>query len=143
MIVGRYNDYFGDNTYDNTKTLPQFVWSPEINSNILYRFDTAGVKLGLFYKYTGKLPQYQLTANADGQSSVVLGNIAGFHTADFSASKNIGKYVVLNTGVKNIFNVKTLNNSIQNFGGVHSTGGDILRSYGTSFFLGLSFEWKK
>ncbi|MGN6491843.1 MAG: TonB-dependent receptor [Agriterribacter sp.] len=141
--IGRYNDYFGDNTYDNTKTLPQFVWSPEINSNILYRFDKAGVKLGLFYKYTGKLPQYQLTTNADGQSSVVLGNIAGFHTADFSASKNIGKYVVLNTGVKNIFNVKTLNNSIQNSGGVHSTGGDILRSYGTSFFLGLSFEWKK
>ncbi|MBX3256329.1 MAG: TonB-dependent receptor [Chitinophagaceae bacterium] len=141
--IGRYNDYFGDGTYDDNKTLPQFVWSPEINSNILYYIDKAGMKLGLFYKYTGKLPQYQLVTAGNGQQSVVLGTVAGFHTADFTASKNIGRYVILNTGVKNIFNVKRINNSIQDTGGVHSSGGDVLKSYGTSFFLGLAFSWNK
>ncbi|MBX3240156.1 MAG: TonB-dependent receptor [Chitinophagaceae bacterium] len=141
--IGRYNDYFEDATYDSNKSLPQFVWSPEVNSNILYQIDKAGVKLGLFYKYTGKMPQYQVVTTGNGQQSVVLGTVAGFHTADFTVSKSIRRYVTINTGAKNIFNVKRINNTIQDTGGAHSSGGDVLKSYGTSFFLGLAFNWNK
>lgn len=140
--IGRYNDYYGDASYDNDKSLARFVWSPEINSNITYRFTKPGIRLGLFYKYTGTLPQYQLVT-LNNQQTLVLGKIKGFHSADFTASKTLGKYITVNTGVKNIFNVTRITNSIQTTGGAHSTGGNQLKAYGTSWFLGLAFQLNK
>ncbi len=140
--IGRYNNYYGDASYDDNKSLAKFVWSPEVNSTITYRFAKPGIRLGLFYKYTGTLPQYQLVT-LNNQQTLVLGKVKGFHSADFTASKTLGKYITVSTGVKNIFNVTRVTNSIQSTGGAHSTGGNQLKAYGTSWFLGLAFQLNK
>jgi outer membrane receptor for ferrienterochelin and colicins len=138
--IGRYNEYASDTAYNKDKTLPEFVWSPEISGNILYSFTKAGLQLGLFYKYTGVLPLYQL-ATVNNREAVYLGKTAAFSWADFTATKTIGKYISLSAGVKNIFNVTRLSNTSPDVGAAHSTGGPVPMSYGRSGFLALQFNW--
>ena len=135
--IGRYNQFSADP--EQFGTLPEFVWSPEINANLLYRFSRIGASVNLFYKYSGKRPIYETT----DQVHVKLAETDGYHMADLTFSKNLGKYIHLLAGVKNLFNVTNLNNSSTDTGGAHSTGGSVPMSYGRSYFLGLNFQWSK
>ncbi|MCF2503315.1 TonB-dependent receptor [Dyadobacter sp. CY107] len=135
--IGRYNQFSADP--EQFGSLPEFVWSPEINANLLYKFSKIGASVNLFYKYSGKRPIYETT----DQVNVKLAETEGFHMADLTFSKNLGKYVNLLAGVKNLFDVTTLNNSSTDTGGAHSTGGSVPLSYGRSYFLGLNFQWSK
>lgn len=135
--IGRYNQFSADP--EQFGSLPEFVWSPEINANLLYKFSKIGASVNLFYKYSGKRPIYETT----DQVNVKLAETEGFYMADLTFSKNLGKYVNLLAGVKNLFDVTTLNNSSTDTGGAHSTGGSVPLSYGRSYFLGLNFQWSK
>ncbi|KQS34284.1 TonB-dependent receptor [Dyadobacter sp. Leaf189] len=135
--VGRYNQFSADPELYGE--LPQFEWSPEINANLLYTFTKIRAGINLFYKYTGKLPNYE---SAD-LISVNLAETAGYHMADITINKAFGKYVNLLGGVKNLLGVTTLNNTSTDTGNAHSTGGAVPMSYGRSWFLGLNFQWSK
>ncbi|MFT4153662.1 TonB-dependent receptor [Parafilimonas sp.] len=138
--IGRYNEYSTDTTYNKGDDLPEFTWSPEISSNIMYNFKKAGVQAGLFYKYTGKLPLYEL-ATINNEETIHLGKTAAYNWADFNVRKSLGKYATVSGGIKNIFNVTRLNNTSADVGSAHSTGGPVPMSYGRSCFLGLQFNW--
>ncbi|MCF2491549.1 TonB-dependent siderophore receptor [Dyadobacter sp. CY347] len=135
--IGRYNQFSADP--EQFGMLPEFVWSPEINANLLYRFSKIGASVNLFYKYSGKRPMYETT----DQVNVKLAETDGFHMADLTFSKNFGKYINLLAGVKNLFDVTTRNNTSTDTGGAHSTGGAVPLSYGRSYFLGLNIQWSK
>ncbi|HRE50653.1 MAG TPA: TonB-dependent receptor [Flavitalea sp.] len=140
--TGRYNRLKGDTVAEKTgNDLSTFLWSPEVNSNILYRFTKAGLTLGLAYKYTGKVPGYEL-ATVNGEDVLRRTKLEGFQLADFTAAKTIGKLLSLSGGVKNIFNVTRLQNTSESSGGGHSASGPVLKSYGRSYFLGLQFNWQ-
>ena len=140
LYVGRYNRYADDPAF-KANDLPGFTWSPEVNSNISYNFKKVGVTTGLFYKYTGKTPTYQLIV-VDNKETMQLTKTAAFHWADITASKTLGKLITVNAGVKNLFDVTRLQNNSSD-GGAHSTSGPILKAAGRSYFLGLSFQWNK
>ncbi|WP_229206091.1 TonB-dependent receptor plug domain-containing protein [Dyadobacter fermentans] len=133
--IGRYNE-FSDSDFGS---LPEFVWSAEINTNLLYTFKKAGASINLFYKYSGKRPVYQSVDLV----TVHLAETAGFHMADLTLSKTLGKTINLLGGVKNLFDVTNLRNTSIDTGGAHSTGGPVPMSFGRSYFLGLSFQWTK
>lgn len=133
--IGRYNDYREDDA-----TLPQFTWSPEVNSNISYAFSKLKGSLGLFYKFTGALPTYTLNTNTN---TIYLSKIASYHWADFTASKQLFHYFTLQAGIKNLFNVKRIGNTSQDVGGAHSTGGPVLTGFGRSYFAGIQFRFSK
>ena len=135
--IGRFNQFSG--SPEQFGNLPEFTWSPEINTNILYRFSKIGASVNVFYKYSGKRPVYETT----DQVNVNLAETDGFHMADVTISKGLGKYVNLLGGVKNLFNVTSLNNTSTDTGGAHSTGGSVPMSYGRSYFLGANFQWSK
>ncbi len=139
--IGRYNRLKGDTAADKENNLKSFLWSPEINSNVLYRFAKAGVSLGLFYKYTGTVPGYQLISEND-QQILQRTKLEGFHMTDFTATKTLGKYLNLSGGVKNIFDITRLQNTSVNTGSAHSSGGPVLKSYGRSYFLGILVNWQ-
>ena len=139
--IGRYNRYSDEEAYKD-ENLPAYVWTPEVNSNISYHWKKAGVQFGLFYKYTGKRPAYQL-AMVSGVEEPVLTEIAGFHLADFTINKNLFKYFTVGAGVKNIFDITSLANTSTTGGGAHSSGGPVPMSYGRSYFLSLAFQWNK
>ncbi|MEO5591543.1 MAG: TonB-dependent receptor [Chitinophagaceae bacterium] len=141
--IGRYNSLSADKTY-SSEDLPGFVWAPEINTNLIYTVSGIGTTFGLFYKFTGKRPAYQLAYNnSTSRDEVILTRISSFHWADLTLTKPLLKYLTITTGVKNIFDVTDLNNTASGSGGAHSIGEALPLSYGRSYFLGLAFQWKK
>jgi outer membrane receptor for ferrienterochelin and colicins len=138
--IGRYNQLSEDQQFKN-ENLPSFVWSPEINSNIIYTWEKIGTSLSLFYKFTGKQPGYQV-GSVNGQDVIQLSKVSDYSWADFTASKNIYKWFTVSAGVKNIFDVTTLSNTATG-GGAHTSGAAVPMSYGRSYFLGLAFQWSK
>ncbi|RYG04195.1 MAG: TonB-dependent receptor [Chitinophagaceae bacterium] len=141
LYVGRYNRYSDDPSY-KSQDLPGFMWSPELNLNLTYTIGKTGTNMGLFYKYTGKTPVYQL-AVINGQQDLSLAETADFHFADFTVAQKAGKYLIVNAGVKNIFNVTRLQNTATDSGGAHSTTGPILKAAGRSYFIGLAFQFAR
>ncbi|MCF0074545.1 TonB-dependent receptor [Dyadobacter sp. CY261] len=135
--IGRYNEF--SESPEDFGSLPKFVWSTEINANLLYSFKKAGASVNLFYKYSGKRPVYE---TAD-QVNVHLAETEDFHMADLTASKTLGKHLNLLGGIKNLFDVTNLQNTSTDTGGAHSTGGAVPMSFGRSYFLGLNFQFTK
>lgn len=137
--VGYYNQYKNDDVpvRGESKT---FAWSPEINSNIIYNLPHIGGAIGLFYKYTGELPTYRI----DDNDTLYLAKQGAFSNLDLTITKKIGKYLNLQAGVKNIFNVTTLNNTTIGSTQAHGVGGGpILQNYGRSWFVGILFQSPK
>lgn len=139
--IARYNRL--SESSDELGATPRFTWSPEINSNFLYTFSKAGASLNFFYKFTGKRPAYQTVTSSSGTVSARLAETSGFHMADLTIDKSLGKMVRLMGGVRNLFNVTNLSNSAQDTGSAHSSAGAVPMSYGRSYFLGLHVQWSK
>lgn len=136
--IGRYND-LSENDHLQT---PEFAWATEVNSNVTYVFPKISGSISLFYKYTGSLPSYQLSTE-NITSTAKLVKIGSFHTADLMLNKNLFKFLTINAGIKNLFDVTQLSNTSIANGGAHSTGGDVPYSYGRSYVLGLTYNWNK
>lgn len=134
--TGRYNEYA-----EEDKSLPDFKWSPEVNSMLSYTFSKIGLDVNLFYKLTGKLPYYQEVTNNNNQTEYRLVQTAAYHWADLSINKKIGSLVKLNAGVRNLFNISSVNNTAI-VSGAHSSAGAKPIGYGRSFFAGLLFNWQ-
>jgi len=134
--IGYYNQYQEDNTLKGDRT--KFAFSPEINANLTYKLTKLNANIGLFYKYTGKVPTYIQNSSND----IVLSQRNAFHWADLTASKQIFKLFTVQTGIKNLFNVTNLTSTAAS-GGTHSGGSTTNYTYGRSYFLGINFQWSK
>lgn len=134
--TGRYNDLS-----QQDKDLPEFKWAGEVNSVLAYNFPKLGLGLNLFYKFTGKLPYYQ-EAVVNNQTVIQLAETEGYHWADFTVNKKLLKVLTLNAGIRNLFNITSINSGAAT-GGAHSSGSVRPLSYGRSYFLGLAFNWQK
>ncbi|WP_207436063.1 TonB-dependent receptor [Sabulibacter ruber] len=135
--IGRYNQL-----QEGQTELPLFTWSPEVNSNLVFRFPRLGASFCFFYKYTGTLPYYEV-AVVGNRETIRLAETAGFHWADASVTKNITQYVTLSGGVKNLFNMTRIRNTALGAGTAHAAEGDRPIGYGRSFFVGLNVQWHK
>ena len=133
--TGFYNIYSQE---DNT--LPKLQWSAEVNSTVSYRFGKIGLDANLFYKFTGKRPQYVLTGTP---STVQLSEREGYHMADFTLNKKLFKYFAINAGIRNLFDVDRLSSTLAATGGAHTGGGLSNIANGRSYFAGLVFNWDK
>lgn len=133
--IGSYNEFSEDAELD--ESLPEFVWSPEINANFLYSFPKIGATLNLFYKYSGKKPAYAILDTTPITAS--LRKISGYSMADLTLTKTIGKYVSLIGGAKNLFDLTAIKNTTIGTG--HDASGPGFN--GRSYFLGLNIQWSK
>jgi outer membrane receptor for ferrienterochelin and colicins len=142
VYAGRYNRYATDPAFAK-EGLPAFVWSPEANANLLYTFSEQKINLGLFYKFTGSLPAYQTRINTTSQQTeVYLTKIASFHWADLSISKTFTPAIMIQAGIKNLFDVTRLQNTTAS-GATHGGGGPVLTGFGRSFFAGITYTFNK
>lgn len=135
--IGYYNAFADDKSRNGDHS--EFSWAPEINSNITYRIQKTGTQIGLFYKFNGALPSYVL--NTDGD--ILLSKMDAYHWADITLTQKVWKYLSVQAGAKNLFDVKRVQNTAATPGGAHSTSGPVLTGYGTSFFAGINFQWSK
>lgn len=127
---------FNNEHYEADKSLPGQVWSAEANANAGYSFTKIGLDLNLFYKLIGKRPRYVLSG-----PDVVLSEQDGYHLADFTMTKKLFRYLTLNAGIRNIFDVDRINSSFTT-GGVHTSGG-LNVAAGRSYFASILFNWNK
>ncbi len=138
--IGYYNSLYDDKKYPRENDR-EFLWTPEINSNISYHFKKMKTKLALNYKYAGQHPSFAFGTNSNGQEIIYVAKTDAFHLADLSVTTAINHFITLNGGVKNLFDVTTVSNTTQS--GIHNGGGSLSVNYGRSFFLGLNFQWNK
>lgn len=134
--TGRYNDL--TNTHNN---LPEFTWSPEINGSFTYGLNNNGFSVSLFYKYTGKTPLYVVNTS---DNSIVMSETSGFHWADATVQTPLMKYIVLSSGIRNLFDVSRVSNSSPESASAH-TGSATTKpvGYGRSFFITFNFQLTK
>lgn len=121
----------------------EFLWSPEVAVTASRYIPLLKTKLNLFYKFTGKKPQYVTGTNAASQEVLYIAETAGFSFADFTTFTQLNKYVAVQAGMKNIFDVTNVNNTAASSGSIHSSAGSVPVSYGRSYFIGLNFQWNK
>ncbi|MCX8019752.1 MAG: TonB-dependent receptor [Chitinophagaceae bacterium] len=132
-ITGFYNRFS-----EVDEKLPVLLWSPEVNLLAEYLWEKQHLSVNVFYKFTGKRPFY--TYNSSNQ--IVQGSLNGFHTADLALTKGAGKYLKIQAGVRNLFNVIRLNQPIGS-GGAHGQTAQRNIATGRAFFAGLQFQWNQ
>ncbi len=128
--IGRYN-----RLSDTEEELRPFFFTPEISTNLNYRFKRLGTGLNLFYKFSGEQETYFL----NDQDEASIGEREGFHWMDLSVDQKITKRVDLLIGARNLLNVTQINNSGIS-GGAHSGGPSQPISYGRSYFIKLNYN---
>lgn len=132
--IGRYNDY-SDNT-----NLPEFVYSPEVQANLIYKLPIWDIQVAAFYKYTGKMPGYGVNEN----NQVVEYEIEDYNTLDISLNKSFfNNLLTLQIGGKNLFDVTSIEQNIATFEGAHTSGAISLPvGWGRTFFVSLKVNVK-
>ncbi|MES2776385.1 MAG: TonB-dependent receptor [Bacteroidota bacterium] len=136
-VGGAYTGFYND--YSQTDdALPQLQWSPEANATISYAFSKIGLDANLFYKFTGKRPFYSVNSN----QALELTKQGSYHMADVTINKKLFKYIALNAGVRNLFDVDRVSSTVAS-GGIHTASGVRNIANGRSFFAGLAFNWEK
>lgn len=133
--IGTYNEILED--AEDVASLPEFVWSPEINANIIYTFPKIGTSINLFYKFTGKKPAYAIINSTPVTAS--LRQISSYNMADLTVTKTVGKYINLIGGAKNLFNLTSIRNTT--IGSGHDASGPGFN--GRSYFFGVNINWSK
>lgn len=120
-----------------------FLWTPEVLSDVTYKLDKLKTTLALFYKYTGKKPAFSF-GSVNGQDAILLTQTSGYNLADFSVNTDVASGVTAKLGVKNIFDVTNVTNDVVSTSNTsHSSAGALAMGYGRSFFVGLNFTWNK
>ncbi len=121
------------------KLAKSFFYTSDINSSIRYSLVKYAMDISLFYKYTGKMPQYFV----DALGNLKEGYIKDYHTMDISVIKNLlNRSLQVSVGVKNLFNNKSIP-AIGGGGGIHSGGDSALIGYGRTFFARVSYTFQK
>ncbi|SHF39329.1 TonB-dependent receptor plug domain-containing protein [Chryseobacterium vrystaatense] len=119
------------------KSPTDFQYNFQAGANVSYKLKNINTGFNLYYKYTGPSRLYVL--EADGFQ---LGKNDGFHMMDFIVSQPFWKdRLELSVGVKNIFDVTSINSST-NAGNAHTAGSDRLNLYyGRSYFARLMYQF--
>ena len=130
--IGRYNEFSA--AFDKAS----FNWTTEAQCNLSYYFIKAGVDLSLFFKYQGALPSYIIDENDFVQEVF----IDAYTWSDFTIAKNFwNKQINITTGMKNIFDVQTINSTASS-GGAHGSAGTLPVGMGRTYFISLKYNFK-
>jgi outer membrane receptor for ferrienterochelin and colicins len=116
-----------------------FIFATDFSLVGSYRITKPDLTFSLFYKYTGKTPQFLLD-----DTGVSIGYINPYNTMDVTVMKGFwNQRIRLSTGIKNLFDTKTVP-STGTSGGVHSSGSDAANiGWGRTLFFRISFTFNK
>ena len=110
------------------------MYSPEVIFNLNYEL-TSRINLGLYYKYTGKVPFYVLE---DGET--VIERRDAYNWMDLTGGWKISDAGKITIGIKNLLDIRDITNSLGT--ATHSGGTSTPISYGRSAFVRIDFKLK-
>jgi outer membrane receptor for ferrienterochelin and colicins len=133
--------FFEANVYKNDNR--NFLWTTEFNTNVTYKITALKTTLGFFYKFIGAKPDFSEEPR-ETPAGYYLTNTNSYNLADFTITTIANKFLSVNAGAKNLFNVTNVqSNTIGNSNLAHNGDGPLSISYGRSYFIGLIFNWNK
>ena len=122
-IIGRYNEF--NETFDTN----EFLYTPEITSNVNYLCKKTGLNLNVFYKFTGKRTGFYLDTDTN---NLVKTSRRTFNNLDATLSKTfLNNTLKTSVGVKNAFDIEDIE-TVNELGQAHSTD---MQLWGRSFFV--------
>ncbi len=112
---------------------------PEIKINPSYHFSKAKTTINLFYKFTGKMPNFIF----DNNGSITENKRQSYSMLDATVTTKFWKdRIGLAVGVKNIFNITTIDGL--SGGGAHEGGGSSISiGMGRTYFSTLTFQFNQ
>lgn len=129
----------GDNTSPD-----DFNFYAEANLAANYSLPATKTLFALYYKYTGTRKQYTEKASITSATKpeYELGEVGSFNMLNFTATQPFfNNHLELTLGIKNIFDVTTVRNTITS-GSTHNTGTDTQNLfYGRSYFARLNYNF--
>lgn len=128
---------------EDFKVESEFLLSTDVNFSLTYSILKYGIDISTFYKYTGPYPSY---AYDPLNEEYYKGYEGDYNMMDISVMKSFFKRSFqVTTGLKNIFNVNTVQSTASGSGEAHSgaTSFGRLTAWGRTFFLGLSYNFNK
>jgi outer membrane receptor for ferrienterochelin and colicins len=122
----------------------EMLYSPEANANINYDWQKPKINFGLFYKYTGANQAYREIQNEENNTIVELQQMNAFHWLDFTLSKAFNHGFQISTGIKNLTNITSIQNTFTG-GGAHSgnNNGQTAMASGRSYFLRINYQFNQ
>ena len=135
-LVGRYNQYA-----DQMDSSSEFRFSPELSSNISYTLPKWGTNFSFYYKFTGKRAEYytdEITENGESKLIYYLQTIPSYNYGDLTITQKLNKFLKLNCGVKNIFDLTSLQTKSDNALVVNNP--TLYMGCGVSWFIGLNIN---
>ena len=102
-LIGRYNEYS-----DLSESKAEFRFSPEASTNISYNLRKTGTNFSFYYKFTGERAEYFLGEDSNAKEVAYLRTMPSYNYADFTVTQKITSFLSLNLGIKNIFDLTSL-----------------------------------
>lgn len=116
----------------------------EANLALNYTLQPTKTLFALYYKYTGVRKQFVQETSSDisAEPQFVLGEVGSFNMLNFTVSQPFfNNHFEISAGVKNIFDVSSLRNSIQQ-GDAHNAASNTQNLfYGRSYFARLNYNF--
>lgn len=120
-----------------TTTPTDFQYNFQAGANVAYKLKNSGTAFNLFYKYTGPARMYVIE-----NETFRLAKTDGFNMMDFIVSQPFWKNrLELSVGVKNIFDVTTINSTNSTAVGHDAAADRINLYYGRSYFARLMYQF--
>ena len=120
---------------------PDFVYTPDINTQINYWWRLPDLNFLLFYKYNGLYPDLQID-----DSGIDIVETAAYNSLDINVNRWFWKRRInVQIGGKNLFDITNVNRTGgSGSGGVHEGGvGTTSVNWGRTFFFKLQFSFNK
>jgi outer membrane receptor for ferrienterochelin and colicins len=131
--TGRFNQLY---TEDNT--LPEYVWSTELRSNIVYTAEKPAIQFSVWWKYNGSLPGYALNNNG----TAILTQVDAWNMLDAQFTKGFfSNQLRFSAGIKNLTNVRSVNTAAAS-GTAHSSGTSQPVATGRQYFFRLQWQFQ-
>ncbi|KMQ67393.1 TonB-dependent receptor [Chryseobacterium sp. FH2] len=118
-------------------TSKDFQYNFQVGANVAYKLKGPSTAFNLYYKYTGPARIYVIENEA-----FRLAKTDGFHMMDFIVSQPFWKdRLELSVGVKNIFDVTTINSTNSTASGHDAATDRVNLYYGRSYFARLMYQF--
>lgn len=131
-------------TTGNMNSPENYKFYTEANFSANYTLPKVKTLFALYYKYTGVQKQFTQKAleNTGQTPEYVLGEIGAFNMMNFTVSQPFfNNHLEVSLGVKNIFDVSDVRNTVIS-GGAHNSGtGSQNLFYGRSYFARLNYQF--
>lgn len=128
----------------NMTSPDDYNFNAEANFAVNYTLPKLNTLFALYYKYTGLQKRFTQKAsqNPGENPQYVLGEINAFNMMNFTVSQPFfNNHLEISLGVKNIFDVSDVRNTVLSGGAHNSATGSQNLFYGRSYFARLNYQF--